>query len=162
MSRFRRGAAVIVSLVIVLVLAGCSFNGGLTIQRYVDKVKDDVHEAVNITREYKKLAATADCRNKEEADKMLDQLEKLSDIYSDLCTLEAPDHYDDLDDQLKPDSAKALGYVSEIRELITSARNTGDDTLYKQNSEDIMKEYDTVYLEIVDLSQQVTTRFRND
>jgi hypothetical protein len=49
-----RLCALIMVVILSLSLCACSLNGGLTVGRYVDSVKNDVHEIVNITRDMKK------------------------------------------------------------------------------------------------------------
>ena len=75
-----RLTVLLLALTMVFSLCGCSFNGGLTIGRYVDNVKNDVHEIVNTTREIKKQQENLDCRNKKEADLFIESLDKLSDL----------------------------------------------------------------------------------
>ncbi len=150
------------SLLMVFVLCACSLNGGLTVGAYVDIVDNDVHEIVNITRELKKQNENLDCRKKEDADKYISSLDRLSELYSDLLKTEAPDHYNDLDDEIKPNAELAISYISRLREMVSTASDTGDDSVYKQSGEAVLASYEESYLKIVDLGSQVTTRFRND
>ena len=157
-----KAAAAVLICAEVLSVPGCSFHSGLSVGAYVDAVKDNTKEAVNITRELRRKNETLDPRNKDAANDYISSLDQLSEIYSALSQLSAPDHYDDIDDQLKPDAEQALAAVSELKSLVNNAVNTGDDTLYKQSSEKIMEKYEAAYADIVELSSTAATRYRND
>lgn len=150
------------ALMLVFVLCACSFNGGLSVGAYVDRVDNDVHEIVNITRELKKKTDGLDCRKKTDAESFISSLDRLSELYTDLIKTEAPDHYNDLDSEIKPDAELAISYISSLREMASTASNTGDDSVFNQKSAAALASYEEVYLEIVDLGSQVKTRYRND
>ncbi len=149
-------------LILTMIMSGCSFNGGRSVKQYVDTVKDDMRSAVNITRELKKANETLDCRNKESAKEYIVSLQQLEDKYAELSCLDAPERYIDLDNDLKTWCETALSSVSKIKMLVTTAMNTSDDKLFRQNQEGIMIEYDKAVNELVDISSQITTRYRND
>ena len=64
--------------------------------------------------------------------------------------------------EIKENSKKALADIMELKSLVTTAKNTGNDTLYKQDYMNIMDDYELAYMALVDLGSQVTTRCRND
>ena len=55
-----------------------------------------------------------------------------------------------------------LGYVSELYSLVKTASDSGNDSLFKQESIHIMEEYEISYSNLVDLNSQVTTKYRKD
>ena len=150
------------ALLLIFTLSACSFNGGRSVAEYVDTVRDDTRKAVNITRDIRKQQETLDCRNKDDAKKLIASLDELSSLYTELSKLDSPDRYTDLDEEIKTNSETALGCVSQLKTLASTAMNTGDDTFYKQEYAGITEEYDAAFNILVDISSQVTTRFRND
>lgn len=154
--------SLLISVLMVLSLSACSFNGGQDITDYVNTVSDDIHEAVNLTRELKKQQEMLDARSIESAEKNLDTLSQLVELYSDLAKIESPKRYEDLDAEIKDNSKKALADMMELKSLITTAKTTGNDALYKQDQQNIMEDYELAYSALVDLGSQVTTRCRND
>ena len=154
--------ALLMAVLMIVSLSACSFNGGQDITDYVNAVSDDIHEAVNLTRDLKKQQETLDARSIELAEKNLDTLSRLAELYSILAKIESPKRYEDIDEEIKDNAKKALADVMELKSLVTTATNTGNDTLYKQDYQNIMDDYEPVYLELVDLGSQVTTRYRND
>ncbi len=154
--------ALLMAVLMIVSLSACSFNGGQDITDYVNAVSDDIHEAVNLTRDLKKQQKTLDARSIELAEKNLDTLSRLAELYSILAKIESPKRYEDIDEEIKDNAKKALADVMELKSLVTTAKNTGNDTLYKQDYQNIMDDYEPAYLEIVDLGSQVTTRYRND
>ncbi len=143
-------------------LSGCNFNGGLSVTAYVDQVSDNIHESVNLTRQYKKLSEKLDTRNAEDAKAAVEILDKLSDCYSRLLELQAPDRYNDIDDDLKKNAGEALADVSQLKSLINNSQTTGSDSLFKTDSQRIMAHYETIYNELTDINSQTRTRYRND
>ena len=154
--------SVLMMFVLSVLMSGCSFNGGRSVKQYVETVREDMRSAVNISRELKKKDETLDCRNKETAKDYLDSLKQLEDLYAELSGLNAPDRYTDLDNDLKTWSEEALSNTAKLKMLVTTAMNTGDDTLLKQDHESIAADYDNAVSELVDISSQITTRYRND
>ena len=69
--------ALLISVLMILSLSACSFNGGQDITDYVNIVSDDIHEAVNLTRDLKRQQETLDARSIESAEKNLDTLSQL-------------------------------------------------------------------------------------
>ena len=55
-----------------------------------------------------------------------------------------------------------LGYVSELYSLVKTASDSGNDSLFKQESIHIMEEYEISYSNLIDLNSQVTTKYRKD
>lgn len=161
-TKIRSFAAAITALVLAAVLSACSFNGGSSISNYVSGVNDNVHEAVNLTRKLRQQQEKLDTRSPDDAAETVELLDELSELYTNLSRLEAPDRYDDIDTDLKENSKKALASISELKSLITTSQNTGSDSLYKRDSENIMAEYEEYYNNLVELSSQAQTRYRND
>ena len=89
-------------------------------------------------------------------------LDKLSDCYSRLLELQAPDRYNDIDDDLKKNAGEALADVSQLKSLINNSQTTGSDSLFKTDSQRIMAHYETIYNELTDINSQTRTRYRND
>lgn len=151
-----------ICLIIVLSLTGCSFNGGRTVTAYVDNVREDMRQVVNITRELRKELEGLDCRKKDEAQSCIEKLDTLCSLYDSLSKLEAPDRYTDLDSELKAGAGEAMSRLSGLKSLMTSAMNTGNDELYRSGNKEIMEEYNQIIDDLVDVSSRITTRFRND
>ena len=147
---------------LALGIAGCSLNGGLSVEGYVNRINSDMHDIVNITRSLREVQENSDTRSPDDTNDYIELLGKLEDLYSDLLMLEAPNRYDDIDDDIKLHAKTALADISELKSLITVSQTTGDDAIYKRELPNIMEEYDNAYNELSDLSAQAQTRFRND
>lgn len=147
---------------LALGIAGCSLNGGLSVGGYVNSINSDMHDIVNITRSLREVQENSDTRSPDDIKDYVELLGKLEDLYSDLLMLEAPNRYDDIDDDIKLHAKTALADISELKSLITVSQTTGDDAIYKRELPNIMEEYDNAYNELSDLSAQAQTRFRND
>ncbi len=155
-------SSVLMLIVIITCLSGCSFNGGLSVSNYVDTLNNDVHRTVNLTRRYKKIHESLDPRSPEDAKQAIEILNELSDICSEIVKLDAPDRYNDIDDDLKINSSEALASLSELKDLINVSLETGNDKMYKTDSKKLFDKYEKAYLEIVDLNSVAQTRYRND
>ena len=163
MNRIKKIKAVLSILLtaVLLSLSACTINTP-EIRSYVDNVKADMLEAVNNTRKLKDEQEKLDIRQKENAEQTQNTLKNLEEIYSDLLKLEAPSEYDYLDSDIKKNAKDALGYVSELYSLVKTASDSGNDSLFKQESIHIMEEYEISYSNLVDLNSQVTTKYRKD
>ena len=155
-------SAVLLLLVIVAAMSGCSFNSSISIGNYVSDIDSDVQQIVILTRDFKEIREDIDTRSPDDAKEYVEILDKLADLYTEILKTEAPDRYDDIDKELKDNSSEALSIISELKSLITASQNTGDDTLYKRESQSAIEKYDEIYTDIVDLCAQARTRFRND
>lgn len=153
--------AVVLFLLIVSVSA-CSFNSSISIGNYVSDVNNNVQQAVGVTREFRKITDNLDTRSPDDAQECIKLLDELSEYYTNILKLEAPDRYDDIDTELKTNSKEALNEISKLKSLINTSLDTGDDLLYKHDSQSIIEKYEELYLAVVDLSAQAQTRFRND
>lgn len=150
-------------LLITLILGSCSLHNGKKNAAYVESVKEDVHQAVNLTRELREKQETLDIKNQKNVKECISILDKLSDLYSDLVTLESTDRYDDLDNQLKEYSESALNSVSRMKILLSAAiSKDGDKSGYERDKDRIQNDYEETYQNIIDISSEVQTRFRND
>lgn len=160
-----KGFAAIVSVlltsVMALTLTACNIDAPGTTE-YVDSVRQDMLQAVNLTRKLKEQQKKLDARSIDDATKNMETLDQLDNIYSDLIKLESPSKYDDLNDDIKKNAKSALAYTKEVKSLVSAAMNTGNDSLYKQDNKHIMEQYEENYTALVDLSSQVTTRYRNN
>ena len=156
----------VISLLLIAVmtfaLTACSFNGGADATSYSNRIKTNVHDAVNLTRELRKQQENLDTRSVDSANKILDTLDKLNNIYSVLVKMDSPARYEDLNDEIKKQSRITLACVDGLRSLIRTSLDTGSDNMYKQDSGKLMDKYEKAFEELVDLSSQVTTRYRND
>ncbi len=165
MKHFRKAlipCCIIMAALMSIILSGCNFNGGLSVTGYVSDVNGNIHEAVNLTRQYKKLNEKLDTRKAEDSAEAVEILDKLSECYSNVLSLQAPDRYNDIDDDLKKYSSEALADVSQLKSLINNSRSTGNDIMYKSDSKRIFEHYDNAYNELIDLNSQTRTRYRND
>lgn len=153
--------AVIISAMSIF-LSGCNFDGGLSVTGYVEQVNGNIHEAVNLTRQYRKLNESLDTRSPDDAENAIELLDQLSECYNNILSLQAPDRYNDIDDGLKKYSSEALADVSQLKSLISNSQSTGNDKMYKTDSKRIFEHYDAVYNELIDLNSQTRTRYRND
>ena len=111
--------ALLMAVLMIVSLSACSFNGGQDITDYVNAVSDDIHEAVNLTRDLKKQQETLDARSIELAEKNLDTLSRLAELYSILAKIESPKRYEDIDEEIKDNAKKALADVMELKSLVT-------------------------------------------
>lgn len=160
MLKIKKHLVILLTLMMIFVYSGCNIMSAGT-EDYVETVRQDMLQAVNMTRELKEQQKKLDARSVDDAKKCMDTLDNLDKVYSDMILLESPDKYDDLDDEIKQNSESSLSYIKALKSLITTAVNTGDDSLYKQESQHIMEQYEENYTALVDLGSQVTTRFRN-
>ncbi len=161
--KYKNKSVILAAIIFIAVIfSSCSFNGGISVGNYVNSVGDCMHDTVNLTRELKKIQDSKDTRSPDDAKIYNETLDKLADLYAKLITLEAPDRYDDIDDDIKSNAKTVLSDISQIQELISVSQSTGDDTLYKMELPDIMEEYTKSYNELSDLSNQALTRYRND
>ncbi len=158
---FKSVLSFLILTAVILSFSACTIDTP-EIRSYVDNVKSDMLEAVNNTRRLKKEQQSLDIRKKENADQTQKTLENLEEIYSGLLKLEAPSEYDELDSEIKKNAKDALGYVSELHSLVKTAADSGNDSLYKQESVHIMNDYEIIYTNLVDLNSQVTTKYRKD
>ncbi len=147
---------------IITAISACSFNSSISIGNYVSDVNNNVQQAVSLTRELRKIKEDIDTRSPDDAKQYTELLDKLSELYTNLLKMDAPERYTDIDSELKTNSEKALSKISQLRSLVTASQNTGDDSFYRQDSESVIGEYEEAYNTIVDLSAQAHTRFRND
>ena len=129
----------------IAALSACSFNSSISIGNYVSDVNSNVQQAVSLTREFRKLKETVDTRSPDDAKEYTELLEKLSQLYTNILKLEAPERYDDIDAELKDYSQKALSYISKLQSLIAVSQDTGNDSLYKRDSESIIEDYEEAY-----------------
>lgn len=162
MMKVKNIALLLCAAVIALFSAGCSLNGGLSVGSYVGSIDSDMHDIVNSTRALREIQEKTDTRSPDDVKSYNEILDKLADLYSNLILLEAPDHYDDIDDDIKLYAKTALADISELKSLITVSQTTGDDNIYKRDLPNVMEEYDKAYNELSDLSAQAMTRCRND
>ena len=157
----KKAAAFISAVIISAVLSGCGINAPGT-KEYVDSVKQDMLVSVNETRKLKEQQKTADVRTVDDADANMQTLDNLDNVYTDLILLESPDAYNELDDEIKKNSSSALSYIKELKSLVTAAKNTANDSLYKQDLHHIMEQYEENYNALKDLGSQIITKYRND
>lgn len=155
-------SAAIFVIVSSVVFCGCSFNGGHRNSEYVSGVDQNINQAVNLTRILHEQQASLNSANQKSIKECVETLDSLSDIYSNIITLEPTDRYDDLDEELKPSAESALKSVSKLKILLSSASSDGNYSDYVDNEEKIMEEYYLAYEKMIDISSQVKTRFRND
>ena len=160
-----RFSKTIISLILltatIFIVSGCSIDSPGT-SDYVGTIKNEMLEAVNLTRKLKTQQQELDVRKSNDAADTRETLEGLDQVYTNLLHVEAPEGYTDLDTDIKTNAEAALGYISELSSLVNTAETTGDDALYKQESVHIMQEYEICYNELVDMNSQVTKRYRND
>ncbi len=156
-----KAAAIMMTLIFIIGISGCGINAPGT-KQYVESVKEDMLQAVNYTRKLKEQQKSLDARSIDSAKENLETLDTLDDVYTDLLRLESPSAYSELDDEIKENASSALSYIKELKSLVTTAMNSADDFLYKQDSPHIMEQYEKNYSSLVDLSSQVTTKYRND
>ncbi len=152
----------VILLLAIVSLSACSFNSSISIGNYVSDVNSNVQQAVGLTREFRKIKDDLDTRSPDDAVECTDILDKLSECYANILKLEAPERYDDIDKELKTNAKEALTEISGLKSLISTSQDTGDDSLYKHDSQDIIERYEEIYSAVVDLSAQAQTRFRND
>ncbi len=146
----------------VATVSACSFNSSISIGNYVSQVNSNVQQAVGLTREFRKIKDNLDTRSPDDAKECTELLDKLSELYTNLIKLDAPERYTDIDEELKNNSKTALTKLSELESLISTSQSTGDDTLYQHDSQTVIDKYEEAYTSIVELSAQAQTRFRND
>lgn len=149
------------AIVVMVGMSGCHINSPGT-KDYVDSVNNDMLLVVNNTRKLKEQQEKLDTRSPDDAKDYMQTLNILDDEYTDLIRLDSPEAYRELDDDIKENASQALSYIKELESLVTTSVNTADDFLYKQDCPHIMEQYEKCYTELVDLSAQVTTKYRND
>lgn len=153
--------ALLIAVLMVFALAGCHINAPGT-KEYVETVKEDMLQAVNLTRNLREQQKKLDVRSIDDANQYMEILNQLDAIYTNLIQLESPADYSEVDDKIKENAASALAFVKQLKSLVTAAANTMNDSLYKQDYQHIMEQYEECYSTLVDLSSEVTTKYRND
>ncbi len=157
----KRSIAVLMASVLLFVLAGCNVDEVNHNNDYVSSVKKYVDNVVTYTREYKEYETTFNCRDVEESKKYIGTMDSLIECFQKILKLQSTDEFDEYDSSLKTLAQSALETITEIKSLTSYAVETGDDTLYK-NDEDLMLEnYDVLYEGLKDISAEIQTYWRN-
>lgn len=158
---FKRSLALMLAGVMMFVLSACSTEKSRKTEEYVSSVKTLVDDSVNNTRTLKTQYDEFDCKDSQSSKAYISTLGTLADLYEQLLKLEAPDDYDDLDNQVKENAEGALSIVTEIESLVKYAFQNSDSSLYDKNIETLFNNYQDYYDCLTDLSSQVHTRYRN-
>ena len=147
---------------VMLLCSACSFNSGRTVTQYVNTVREDTRQIVNLSREIRKQREDLDPAKKADTDRLTASLDELADLYTELLTIEVPDRYDDLHAELKPCAEKAVVGISQMQDLLDHAAMTGSSDLFRQRYDELMEQYNDSCDELVAVSARITTRYRDD
>lgn len=158
---FRRSFVIILTAIMMFVLSACSTEESRKTEEYVSSVKTLVNEAVNSTRTLKTQRESFDCNDSQLSKAYISTLDTLADLYEQLIKLEAPDDYNDSDQSVKLYAEQALSDVIEMKGLVQYAFQNSDDSLYKKGIESLTDSYQECYNQLVSLSSEVQTNFRN-
>lgn len=160
--KIHRLCILLLTALMLSLLTACSFNGGSDAQAYVSGVNENIQEAVNLTRQLREIQKTVNTRSADDTKNYRSLLERLEETYAHVLELHAPDHYDDLNTDIRQHSEIAMTAVSQLQSLVAASLKTGDDSIYQRESVAIMEKYDESYARLVELDAETQTRFRND
>ncbi len=158
----KRSFLFLVTAAVLFVLAGCSNETAQHNEQYVSQVKELVNQTVNYTRVMVTKEKNFNCHNEAEAKEYIDTLDKLSDIFQKVITLNASEEFDQLNKELSQETTSALSEISELKSLAAYAIEKGDDTFYQRDKAGIRKDYDEHYRRMTELSSEIQTQWRND
>lgn len=152
---------IILSAIMMFVLSACSTEESRKTESYVSSVKELVNSCVNTTRTLKTQKENFNCQDSVTSKEYISSIDKLADLYGSLLKLEAPNSYDDLNESLLVNSENALSNINELKTLVQYAFANNDDSLYQKNAEKLYNSYQNSYNNLVSVSSEIQTRFRN-
>ncbi len=157
----KRAAVFLLAAVFIMMLTGCDVETHRKNNQYVSDVKNLVNDSVNLTRKLKQQSEELDCKDAEKVRGYLLAADDLINTLQQIQKLRPTNEFDEMDERLKTASEAALNNISQIRSFVAYARDSGDDTIFKRESDS----YYTLYLESYDkmkqLSSEIQTYWRN-
>lgn len=153
--------AVLTVLVMSVSMTGCKQTEYKKDDKYVSSVKRLVNESVSVTRIWKEQDETFNCHDTISTKEYIASLDKLTDIYKELVTLQASDKFDEYDKQMKDDAKNALSVTSDIKSLVKYALEQSDDSLFQKEKKDIFQKYQECCDNLTLDSSRIQTFWRN-
>lgn len=153
--------SIVAAVILLSALCGCNIDTINKNNTYVSSVKQLVDDTVKYTREYKEKKETFNCREAEESKAILSDIDSICDGCRQLLRLQATDEFDTYDETMKTEARLCLEHMSQIKTLTSYAVDTGDDTFYKNDIEELYKNYYESYENLKGCSLEIQTYWRN-
>ncbi|MBQ1658989.1 MAG: hypothetical protein II059_04010 [Clostridia bacterium] len=157
----RNVIALILSLLTIFVITGCSAEGIKRNDKYVASVKSLVNDVVNLNRVFNEQDKNFNCHDPESIEKITETMDTLSQRFDSILKLQAENEFREYDQQLKNEAKQALQIITQLRTLVKYSETKLDDKLYQNEKEELIETYKVVCGYMREISSEVQTYWRN-
>lgn len=159
--KLRQAFIMILCTFVLFAFAGCNLSEIKQNESYVASVKSLVNDCINYNRTLKKQEEVFNCHDKEKTKQYISTMDALSETFRKLAQLQPTDEFGDFNDDIRSRSGEALSCITRLRTLASYAAEHEDDTLFRNDKEEIHDEYDACCALLRALSSEVQTYWRN-
>ena len=157
----RRALALILSLLTIFVITGCSTQSVKKNEKYVASVKSIVNDVVNLNRVLKEQNEEFNCHDPVSSEQLAETMDKLTDRFENILKLQAEKEFKTYDSELKEKAGEGLKIMTEYRMLVKYSEEKLDDKFYKNEKEELDKKYVDICADMRNLSSEIQTYWRN-
>ena len=149
------------SVSIAFLLCGCGTEEYSKDESYVQNIKNLVNTSVEYTRTWREKDNSFDISNTESSKEYIAILDKLCQTYRKILLLQYTDKFDEYGNSMRENISGILSVTSEIKSHASYALDKADDSLFKNEKQELFEAYDEYLDEITITSQYIQTFWRN-
>ena len=146
---------------IAFLLCGCGAEEYSKHESYVQNIKNLVNTSVEYTRTWREKDNSFDISNTESSKEYIAILDKLCQTYRKILLLQCTDKFDEYGNSMRENISGILSVTSEIKSHASYALDKADDSLFKNEKQELFEAYDEYLDEITITSQYIQTFWRN-
>lgn len=146
---------------IAFLLCGCGTEEYSKDESYVQNIKNLVNTSVEYTRTWREKDNSFDISNTESSKEYIAILDKLCQTYRKILLLQYTDKFDEYGNSMRENISGILSVTSEIKSHASYALDKADDSLFKNEKQELFEAYDEYLDEITITSQYIQTFWRN-
>ena len=153
--------ALLLTVSMTFLLCSCGTEEYSKDESYVQNIKNLVNTSVEYTRAWREKYEDFDHSNADSAKEYIDLLDKLCQTYRKILMLQYTDKFDEYGGSMRENISNILSVTSEIKSHVRYSLDKADDSLFKNEKQELFKAYDKYLDEITITSQYIQTFWRN-
>ena len=157
----RFAVVIMLATVVMFAFTGCNMETHQMNDQYVSSVKEMVNDSVTYTRKLRQQDEGFDCHDNEKIRGYLLVTDDLINTFEKIQTLKSTDEFDEMDIELKRVSKQALTMISQLKQMVVYAQQSGSDAIYQREKNGYFDQYYSYYEDLRSISSEIQTYWRN-
>ena len=153
--------ALLLTVSMTFLLCSCGTAEYSKDESYVQNIKNLVNTSVEYTRTWREKDNSFDISNTESSKEYIAILDKLCQTYRKILLLQYTDKFDEYGNSMRENISGILSVTSEIKSHVRYSLDKADDSLFKNEKQELFEAYDEYLDEITITSQYIQTFWRN-